>query len=66
MGGFFDLWTRRSKVEDGMVLRSSPPMIEDGGVILSSAPKIENGGVFDLRPRRSKIEDGDGFFDLRL
>ena len=57
--GFFDFRGRRSKIEDGMVLRSSAPKIEDGGFLRSSVLKNEDEGVFDLRTRRSKIEDED-------
>ena len=60
MGGFFDLRLRRRRWGG---LRSSGPKIEDGGVLRSSPPKIEDGWFFDLRHRRSKIEERGGFVE---
>ena len=61
-GKFFVL--RAEKVEDGRFFRSSeeevptlPPSSARSSTH-SSGPKIEDGGFFDLRLRRSKIEDG--------
>ena len=73
MGKFLVLGPGRSKNPSS---KNLPPIFEEvapppflssvRSLIHSSGPKTEDGGFFELRRRRSKIEDGEELFDLLL